>query len=67
MRGDHVDAAALSLIVYSGQVKLNNCPIPDDCLDPKRYPLFMGRAVMQELVNSLKTKTQLPLVKGSPA
>ena len=24
MRGDHVDAAALSLIVYSGQVKLND-------------------------------------------
>ena len=42
---------------------LSMCRIPDDCLDPKRYPLFTGWAVMQELINSLKTQAQLPLVK----
>ena len=30
------------------------CRIPDDCIDPKRYPLFMGRAVMQELIIRLE-------------
>ena len=42
---------------------LPRCRISDDCLDPKRYPLFTGWAVMQELINSLKTQAQLPLVK----
>ena len=28
------------------------CRIPDDCIDEKRYPLFMARAVLQELIES---------------
>jgi hypothetical protein len=32
-----------------------NCHIPDDCIDPKRYPLFMARAVLQELIESLQS------------
>ena len=31
------------------------CRIPDDCIDPKRYPLFMARAVLQELIESLQS------------
>ena len=29
-----------------------SCRIPDDCIDPKRYPLFIARAVLQELIES---------------
>ena len=31
------------------------CRIPDDCIDSKRYPLFMARAVLKELVESLQS------------
>ena len=34
---------------------LRNCRIPDDCIDSKRYPLFMARAVLQELIESLQS------------
>ena len=33
------------------------CRIPDDCIDEKRYPLFMARAVLQELIESLQPTT----------
>ncbi|MCW5238736.1 hypothetical protein D5047_21855 [Verminephrobacter eiseniae] len=32
-----------------------SCRIPDDCIDSKRYPLFMARAVLQELIESLQS------------
>jgi len=35
-----------------------SCRIPDDCIDERRYPLFMGRAVMQELIKGLKAKAK---------
>ena len=44
-----------------------SCRVPDDCIDPKRYPLFMGRAVMQELINSLKAQAQSSTGKGRPS
>ncbi len=31
------------------------CRIPDDCIDFKRYPLFIARAVLQELIESLQS------------
>ncbi len=34
-----------------------NCRIPDDCIDKNRYPLFMARAVLQELIESLQLTT----------
>ena len=34
---------------------VDTCRIPDDCIDPKRYPLFMARAVLQELIESLQS------------
>ena len=34
---------------------LVSCRIPDDCIDSKRYPLFMARAVLQELIESLQS------------
>ena len=36
---------------------LLTCRIPDDCIDEKRYPLFMARAVLQELIESLQPTT----------
>jgi hypothetical protein len=29
------------------------CRIPDDCIDSKRYPLFMAREVMRQLIDNL--------------
>ncbi len=34
---------------------LAKCRIPDDCIDSKRYPLFMARAVLKELIESLQS------------
>lgn len=34
---------------------LPNCRIPDDCIDTKRYPLFLARAVLKELIESLRS------------
>ena len=31
------------------------CRIPDDCIDEKRYPLFMARAVIKELIELLQS------------
>jgi hypothetical protein len=36
---------------------LNNCRIPDDCIDSKRYPLFMAREVMRQLIDNLCVTT----------
>ena len=38
-----------------GDKVIYTCRIPDDCIDSKRYPLFMARAVLQELIESLQT------------
>src|SRR6218665_127848 len=32
-----------------------SCSIPDDCIDSNRYPLFMARAVLPELIESLQS------------
>jgi len=37
------------------RLRLSTCCIPDDCIDSKRYPLFMARAVLQELIESLQS------------
>ena len=37
---------------------MSKCRIPDDCIDSRRYPLFMGRVVMQELINDFKQQAQ---------
>ena len=36
-------------------VIMHSCRIPDDCIDSKRYPLFMARAVLKELIESLQS------------
>ena len=30
--------------------------VPDDCIDSKRYPLFMAREVMRGLIEQLKAR-----------
>lgn len=37
------------------QFQMDSCRIPDDCIDSKRYPLFMARAVLKELIESLQS------------
>ena len=39
----------------SKKTKKPKCRIPDDCIDSKRYPLFMARAVLKELIKSFQT------------
>jgi hypothetical protein len=31
-----------------------SCRVPDDCIDSRRYPLFMARKVMREVIEQLK-------------
>jgi len=31
-----------------------SCCIPDECIDNKRYPLFMARDVMRTLIEQLE-------------
>ena len=35
------------------------CRISDDCIDPKRYPLFIVREVVCELLAQFKTKSKV--------
>ncbi len=32
----------------------DRCKVPDDCIDPRRYPLFMARATMRALIADLR-------------
>ena len=34
------------------------CRIPDDCIDTRRYPLFMARDVMRRAIDLIKAKIQ---------
>ena len=43
------------LLVASIPILLPKCRIPDDCIDSKRYPLFIARAVLEELIESLQS------------
>ncbi len=36
-------------------VGLDRCRIPDDYICKNRYPLFMARAVLQQLIESLQS------------
>ena len=49
-------------VVYPSQLKetLNTCRIPDDCIDSKRYPLFMARDVMRVLIEQLQAEGATP-------
>lgn len=38
-----------------GRAGVATCRIPDDCIEFKRYPLFMARAVLKELIESLQS------------
>ena len=49
-------AIAIYFIFRTNAKKIkSNCRIPDDCIDSKRYPLFMARAVLKELIESLQS------------
>lgn len=37
---------------------LTTCRIPDDCIESKRYALFMARAVLKERIEFLQTTTE---------
>jgi hypothetical protein len=35
---------------WEDECSFDNCIVPDDCIDPRRFPLFMARDVMNELI-----------------
>ena len=37
------------------KITIAKCRIPDDRIDSRRYPLFMARAVLKELIESLQS------------
>ncbi len=39
---------------------VDSCRIPDDCIDSKRYPLFMARDVMRVLIEQLQAEGATP-------
>ena len=43
--------------VYFSIFDIYKCRIPDDCIDSKRYPLFMAREVMRQLIDNLCVTT----------
>lgn len=47
--------AAIALEMLTHWELHASCRIPDDCIDSKRYPLFMARAVLKELIESLQS------------
>jgi hypothetical protein len=44
---------AKDLTIYMPSVTGFSCRIPNDCIDSKRYPLFMAREVMRQLIDNL--------------
>jgi hypothetical protein len=40
--------------------KIFKCRVPDRCLDPKRYPLFMAREVMAGVIEQLSASRSKP-------
>ncbi|MDF1483173.1 SDR family NAD(P)-dependent oxidoreductase [Extensimonas sp. H3M7-6] len=48
VRGVFVGTRAV--IPHMQKAGKGNCRIPDDCIDSRRYPLFMARAVLQALI-----------------
>ena len=42
-----------------------SCRIPDDCIDPKRYPLFMAREVVLELLAQFKAESKVDAKVGT--
>ncbi len=40
--------------------RFDSCRIPDDCIDSKRYPLFMARDVMRVLIEQLQAEGATP-------
>ncbi len=59
-----VNLRKLSNISHIGEklaaVRLRKCRIPDDCIDSKRYPLFMARDVMRVLIEQLQAEGATP-------
>ena len=49
----------LRLQAINAQASSFRCRIPDDCIDPKRYPLFMAREVMLELLAQFKAESKV--------
>ena len=52
VRPSELGTAPIQVVQYA-------CRIPDDCIDKNRYPLFMARSVLRELIESLPSTRSL--------
>ena len=55
----YISEAVERLTGSTAQAVMDNCRIPDDCIDKNRYPLFMARSVLRELIESLPSTRSL--------
>lgn len=47
-------------LIEAKKCGVHKCRIPDDCIDSKRYPLFMARDVMRVLIEQLQAEGATP-------
>lgn len=52
-------AAHAGKLAHFAHLLAVRCRIPDDCIDKNRYPLFMARSVLRELIESLPSTRSL--------
>lgn len=46
----------LRLGLFTPHIPVAMCPVPEDCIDPKRRALFVGREVMRDLIERLRSQ-----------
>ncbi len=51
--------------LVNNTICLPSCRIPDDYIDPKRYPLFMAREVVLELLAQFKAESKVDAKVGT--
>lgn len=51
-------SVAYTLLGYYLMPDVSSRTVPDDCIDFRRYPLFMAREVMRELIEQFKVQAR---------
>ena len=52
--GFQLRAADANIAIVEILIVLVRCRVPDDSIDPRRFPLFLGREVMRRLIDDLR-------------
>ena len=65
MKYEHQRANTTANNAHSSKNSVVSCRIPDDYIDPKRYPLFMAREVVLELLAQFKAESKVDAKVGT--